>query len=244
MTKEREAQLRSFIAENNIPKISFEFIDIALTHKSYANEFKKHRRYSLPLDIHNQRLEFFGDAVLGMIVAEELYRNKTDYDEGKLTKKKAQVVRESTLAAIGNQLGIGRVLLMGKGEVASRGIQKVSNIADAVESLIAAIFLETGYEKTKDFVLKICGPYIKRDEVPQDSIDYKSYLQEYLVKKEKIRPEYKVMNIEGPEHKKTYVIGLYILGKQVSEAKGNSKKKAEQHAAENFFRDHNIRVNY
>ena len=242
MTEERKNQLKSFIIKNNIPKISIGLINVALTHKSYANEYSKHKR-SLPTHLHNQRLEFFGDAVLGMIVAEELYRNKTDYNEGQLTKKKAQVVRESTLAVIGNQLGIGEVLLMGKGEMASKGEKRASNIADALESLIAAIFLEVGYKETKNFILNLCGSYIKNKAL-EESIDYKSYLQEYLIKKEKILPEYKVIHVEGPEHEKTYMIGLYISGKKVSEAKGQSKKKAEQQAAENFFKDYKIKVDY
>ncbi len=233
MDDARIKKLLDFIQLNRLPQLSLGLLNVALTHKSFANELNSNR--SPDLKYHNQRLEFMGDAILGAVIAAHIYQAQPNDDEGKLTQKKSEIVCEAALSEIGSRLSIGQYILMGKGEFCSGGSQRVSNIADAVESLIAVIFLEKGYEASQDFILHFWKPYLQYGMVPAGSIDYKSKLQEYLIRKLKVRPEYKVLRTEGPEHQNIYRIALLINGKKILESKGMSKKKAEQKAAEKYF---------
>ena len=234
MDSERIDQLDTFMRENQLPGLSHELLNVALTHKSFANELN--HNLSPDLQSHNQRLEFLGDAILGAVIATHVYRENPNYDEGKLTQRKSEIVCEATLSEVGSKLNIGEYLLMGKGELSSGGGQRVSNIADAVESLIAVIFLEKGYPSSQKFILSLWKPYLHEGTMPQGSIDYKSRLQELLMRTFKIRPEYEVMGTEGPEHENIYHVALFIDGKKILEAKGMSKKKAEQKAAEIYLK--------
>ena len=235
MDSGRRDQLNTFMRENQLPKLSHRLLNVALTHKSFANELN--HNLSPDLQSHNQRLEFLGDAILGAVIAAHIYQENPNYDEGKLTQRKSEIVCEATLSEIGSKLSIGEYLLMGKGELSSGGGQRVSNIADAVESLIGVIFLEKGYSSSQKFILSLWKPYFHEGSTPQGSIDYKSRLQELLLKTLKIRPEYEVMGIEGPEHENIYQVALFIDGKKVLQAKGMSKKKAEQKAAEMYLKE-------
>ncbi len=214
----------------NLSKINVSFFHQALTHKSYVNELKSHLS-TREADLSNQRLEFLGDAVLGMVVAAELYQKYPKENEGVLTKKKSMAVCEPTLAEIGRKLNIGNFLMLGKGEKNTGGKDKSSNIADALESIIGSIYLSAGYPEAQQFILRHWQPYINENRQAQFSIDHKSVLQEKLVKIDNTRPEYRVLSTSGPEHNKTFEIGLFIRGEQVSKASAQSRKKAEQKAA-------------
>ncbi|MDH4200657.1 MAG: ribonuclease III [Spirochaetia bacterium] len=240
MNQKRESNLRQFITRNNLEGISIELLNQALTHKSYANELKGQGGRDKSIRKHNQRLEFLGDAILGLIIAKTLYDINPDANEGELTKKKSMAVCEPTLAEIGDKLELGNYLLMGKGEIQTGGINRSSNVADALESLIGCIYISVGINKAEEFVAKNWKPYLEETKIALFSVDHKSILQEFIVKSRKTRPEYRVLETEGPEHQKIFLIGLYINGQEIGRAKSNSRKKAEQQAAFDYLKKNNI----
>ena len=238
----REKHLKEFVEINKIPEIDLELLDRALTHKSYANEFRGRKGADELLHMHNERLEFLGDAILGNTIAKALFLHFKDHNEGILTKRKAQAVCEPTLAEIGKTLKIGSILRMGKGELATGGAERPSNIANAVEALLGAIFLHHGYTITEEFVKSIWKSYIFEDKIAEASIDFKSGLQEYLTKKLKVRPDYQILREDGPDHEKEYLIGLFVKGSLEVKASGGSRKKAEQKAAKEYIEKNQIQI--
>jgi len=229
-----EQELHEFTKQYLDPQVDIDILKIAFTHKSYANEIRNISPEKLSL-YHNERLEFLGDSILGMIIGEELFLKYPEYDEGLLTKYKARAVCEATLKEIGEALEIGQMLMMGKGEQATGGKRRSSNIADTLEAVVAAVFISCGYKVTKNIILYHWGPYLTGKKIAKASIDYKSELQEYLVKNKKIRPEYRVLSSTGPDHDKEYTIGLFLEDQKALEGKGKSKKKAEQYVAEQYL---------
>jgi len=230
----RAKQISKFCTKYHLEHVDVTLIDQSLTHKSYANELKKQKR-SLLHQFHNQRLEFLGDAVLGMVIARELYRLFPEANEGELTKRKSQAVCEPTLGEIAKKMQIGDYLLMGKGESSTGGNIRISNLADALEALIGCIFISNGFSHAEEFILTHWEPYLSLSKSPRFSIDYKSHLQEHLVKDGKLRPEYRVLSTEGPEHNKEFLIGLFIKGVEVTRGLATSRKKAEQKAAYSYL---------
>ena len=203
----------------------------ALTHSSYANE-----RWHNSL-LSNERLEFLGDSVLGMLVAEYLYRNFPDRPEGELTRMRADMVCEQTLAAAANKIGIGEHLLLGHGEEQGGGRSRNSILADAMESVIAACFLDGGI----DAALKVVRQFILV-EVPVTklhNVDYKTKLQELVQQKKNQVLSYALVGESGPDHDKHFEVEVSLNGKVVGSGSGSSKKRAEQSAAasavENLF---------
>ena len=195
----------------------------ALTHSSYANE-----RWHNSL-LSNERLEFLGDSVLGMLVAEYLYRNFPDRPEGELTRMRADMVCEQTLAAVANRIGIGEHLLLGHGEEQGGGRSRNSILADAMESVIAACFLDGGMEAALGIVQKFILV-----EVPVKKLhntDYKTTLQELVQRKKNQTLIYALVGQSGPDHNKQFVVQVSLNGSVVSKGTGTSKKRAEQDAA-------------
>ena len=195
----------------------------ALTHSSYANEFWHDSLKS------NERLEFVGDSILGMIVAEYLYRQFPDRPEGELTRMRADMVCETALAGIANRLLLGQHLLLGHGEEQSGGRERASILADAVESVIAACYLDGGMEAARCFVEKfvLC-------EVPvtgMHNADYKTALQELVQQKKNQVLTYIPIGEEGPDHNKRFTVAVLLNGEEVGRGTGSSKKRAEQEAA-------------
>lgn len=240
MNLKRKESLKTFVKRNNILGVSEDLLNQALTHKSYCNELKIDAKKNSDPVKHNQRLEFLGDAILGLIIAKTLFKLMPKANEGLLTKKKSMAVCEPTLAEIGDKLHLGEYLLLGKGETQTGGVTRSSNIADALEALIAGIYLSAGAEKTEEFILKHWMPYLEETKVAMFSVDHKSILQEIMVKTRKTRPEYRVISTEGPEHEKIFLIGLYINGEECGRAKENSRKKAEQKAALEYLKKYNL----
>ncbi len=198
----------------------------ALTHSSYAHE---NRHLSLE---HNQRLEFLGDAVLELAVSDYLYRNHPDYPEGTLTKVRAGIVCEPSLAYVARDLRLGDFLLMGKGEERSGGRNRSSILADALESLIGAVYLDQGMERTFTFVIEKLNPVIQK--VTQNGgliTDFKTRLQELVQKKSESTLDYKIVEEYGPDHSKTFVTEVNYQGKSWGFGTGRTKKEAEQAAA-------------
>ena len=197
----------------------------ALTHKSYANE--KHR---LGLK-DNERLEFLGDSVLGIVVSRLLYDDFPDQDEGILTRYKSQLVSGSTLARIAKKLRIGEFLLLGKGEEASDGKRHTSNLLCALEALIGAIYLDGELRSSVRFINNIFASEIQLVKEGKGSKDYKSVFQQAVLKKFKVIPSYKIISEIGPDHKKHFIVEVLVLGKRCGIGSGSNKKSAEQAAA-------------
>lgn len=195
----------------------------ALTHSSYANE---HWHDSL---MSNERLEFLGDSILGMVVAEYLYRNFPDRPEGELTRMRADMVCERALAVVADRLELGKHLLLGHGEEQGSGRSRASILADAVESVIAASFLDGGMAAARGFIEKfvLCDvPVIKLHNV-----DYKTALQELVQQKKNQRLCYKLIGESGPDHNKQFAVAVFLNDEMIGQGSGSSKKRAEQDAA-------------
>ena len=203
----------------------------ALTHSSYANE-----RWHNSL-LSNERLEFLGDSILGMLVAEYLFRTFPDRPEGELTRMRADIVCEKTLAAVANSIHLGDHLLLGHGEEQGGGRSRNSILADAMESVIAACFLDGGMEAALRFIKRFILV-----EVPVTKLhnaDYKTQLQELVQQKRNQVLSYTLAGETGPDHDKQFEVEVSLNGNVVGRGKGSSKKRAEQDAAraaiENLF---------
>ena len=197
----------------------------ALTHKSYSHEHKLVRNY--------ERLEFLGDAVLQLIVTEYLVAKYKDYDEGILSKFRGYFVSEDFLSEISKEINIGEYILLGKGEESSGGKSKNSLLCDIFESLVAAVYLDGGYNHARSVVILLCSDKI--DEIIREDkfLDSKTELQKYAQKFYDQLPKYTVVSEYGPEHDKVFVVNVYLDGKLLGTGRGKSKKKAEQEAAKN-----------
>jgi len=205
----------------------------ALTHSSYANE-----RWHDSL-MSNERLEFLGDSILGMVVAEHLYRNFPDRPEGELTRMRADMVCETSLAAIAFKLKLGDHLMLGHGEEQSGGRTRPSILADAVESVIAASFLDGGMGAAEGIIRQfvLCNVPVTKLQ----NKDYKTALQELVQQKKDQRLSYLLTGESGPDHDKVFTVEVTLNGNVVGQGSGSSKKRAEQDAArgaiENLFPD-------
>ena len=196
----------------------------ALTHSSYANE-----RWHNSLKS-NERLEFLGDSILGMVVAEYLYGNFPDRPEGELTRMRADMVCEKSLAAVAARINLGQHLMLGNGEEQSGGRSRDSILADAVESVIAASFLDGGMDAAKQFIQKFI-----LTEVPVKKLhnaDYKTALQELVQQKKNQTLSYVLVGESGPDHDKRFEVEVSLNGRVIGVGSGSSKKRAEQMAAQ------------
>ena len=202
---------------------NIQLLQNALTHSSYANE-----RWHNSL-LSNERLEFLGDSVLGMLVAEYLYTTFPDRPEGELTRMRADMVCEGTLAAVATRIGIGEHLLLGHGEERFGGRTRNSILADAMESVIAAAFLDGGLEAAKGIVRRfiLVEVPVKR----MHNMDYKTQLQELVQQKKNQVISYALVGESGPDHDKVFRVEVSLNGNVVGEGSGSSKKRAEQDAA-------------
>ncbi len=201
----------------------------ALTHKSYLNEMRASEKDRATQD--NERLEFLGDAVLDLAVSEHLIALYPLSSEGDLSKMKARIVSEVTLARVARRLGIGEFLLLGRGEERTRGREKPSLLADALEAVIAAVYLDGGFETARTVLLKIFEEEIHRLDQHPDELDYKTELQECCQRDFDVLPTYRVLRESGPDHEKLFEVKLMIKEKLFGIGRGRSKKEAEQQAA-------------
>lgn len=195
----------------------------ALTHSSYANE-----RWHDSL-MSNERLEFLGDSILGMVVAEYLYRSFPDRPEGELTRMRADMVCETTLASVAEQVDLGRHLLLGHGEEQGGGRSRNSILADAVESMIAASFLDGGFEAAKGIIQRFILSDVPVKKL--HNVDYKTALQELVQQKKNQQLLYTLAGESGPDHDKHFQVEVSLNGAVVGVGSGSSKKRAEQAAA-------------
>ncbi|MCL1864848.1 MAG: ribonuclease III [Spirochaetes bacterium] len=205
-------------------------LDRALIHRSYVNES------SVKKVKDNERLEYLGDSVLGLVVNEYLFKRFENYPEGDLAKIKSAVVSEATLAKVAHEINLGNFLLMGKGEELNGGRERSSILANSFEALIGAVYLDRGLKDCRDFILTLLKKDIERIDSMTYLRDPKTTLQEYVQKKYKERPVYEVVEEKGPDHKKEFIIRLIINGEEVARGTGSSKRKAEMTAAENILK--------
>lgn len=196
----------------------------ALTHSSFANE-------NPGAAVSNERLEFLGDAVLALIVAENLYRNFPELPEGQMTKIRSYLVKQETLAQVAKSIDLGIYLYLGKGEENSGGQEKPANLARALEAVIAALYLDQGFPTTESLILKLLDPEFQATISEDIVTDYKSRLQEYLQAQSQPAPNYQLIGTEGPDHAKTFIVEVRLNETVLAIGSGRAKKLAEMEAA-------------
>lgn len=206
---------------------SKELLRQALTHRSYINENR-----DLKLE-HNERLEFLGDAVLELVITDYLYRRFKDSTEGELTSLRSALVNADTCSRVAQSLEVNQSLLLSKGESKDMGRARQYILANALEAIIGAIYMDQGYEMAKNFILNHIVPLT--EEILKDGawIDAKSLFQEKAQEEKGLTPTYKTLRESGPDHDKHFVVGVYIGEEKYGEGEGKSKQDAEQGAARN-----------
>jgi ribonuclease-3 len=200
-------------------------LDQALVHSSYVNENPDAAPSSY------ERMEFLGDAVLGLVIAEKLYKDLPESAEGELTRLRSALVRRETLANIAESIGLGEYLHLGKGEEAGGGRNKLVNLAGAFESLIAAIFFDQGLEAARNFILKVFGPEIYKLAHISAGADYKSQLQEIMQARKQMTPVYHLVSAAGPDHDRLFTVEVKAGDTILGRGQGKNKKAAETEAA-------------
>ncbi|CAO0821819.1 Ribonuclease 3 [Desulfarculales bacterium] len=212
-------------------KLAYRFADLqileaALRHSSYVHEHPEDGGES------NERLEFLGDAVLELVITELLYKRFPQASEGQLSKARSGVVNESRLAATAVALGLGQYLFLGKGEESQNGHQKPSILADALEAVVAAVYLDGGLEAARQVIKDLLAPVAEQAIMRAPKKDYKTCLQERVQEALHITPRYQLLDAQGPDHEKLFRVALKIDGQSVAVGQGHSKKEAEQNAAQ------------
>lgn len=232
LSKEREQNLLVLASALGVKFNDISLLNQALTHTSYANEAKNHI-------MHNERLEFLGDAVLELASSTYLFKNFVQMPEGEMTKARASIVCETSLAKLSTKLNVGKYLLLGKGERLTGGEKRPSILADAFESIIGAIYLDQGWQTAYDYVIDKLQEEFIAVENGYNLKDYKTILQE-VVQGKGLHAEYKLISEEGPDHAKIFEFAVNIGGKQRGLGKGTTKKEAEQHAAYEALKKYGI----
>jgi ribonuclease-3 len=197
----------------------------ALTHSSYANENKKNRMKN------NERLEFLGDSVLGLVISEYLYNNHINLEEGQLTKIRAKIVCESSLGEASRALNIGEYMYFGRGEELTGGRERTSILSDAFEAIIAAMYLDGGIDVVRKFVLNHMKEIVENATQGRLFTDYKTQLQEEIQVKKGNRIRYEIFKEEGPDHSKLFFTHVKLNDDIIGVGSGRSKKESEQEAA-------------
>jgi ribonuclease-3 len=230
ITSERKRELLLFERTAAIRFRRLDLLNLAFCHRSFANENSQNVG-------NNERLEFLGDSVLGVIVSEYLFQNLPDKQEGDLAKIKSFVVSEDSLAEIAKELKIDNFILIGKGEEFSGGRSKKAILADAFEAIIGAYFIDSGLKSSRKFVLKFLVPEIMKVLENKHRKDFKTLLQEFVQKKYKSYPKYTLVQKTGPDHDKTFWMEVRIREKAYGPGQGKNKKEAEQNAASIAYRE-------
>lgn len=225
ISAERKKRLIAFAKSQGLKFSDLSLLDLAFHHRSFSNENASHKR------LNNERLEFLGDSVLGLSTADFLYNDMAGHPEGDLAKIKSAVVSEQSLGPLGLAMGIDSCLVLGRGEEMSGGRTKRAILADAVEAVIGAVYLDQGYAAAEKFVLSFIVPEIRKYQQDKGSKDYKSLLQEFCQREYKECPVYTLVRSTGPEHDRVFYIAVRFNGMTYGPAQGKNKKTAEQNAA-------------
>lgn len=220
-------------------KIGYTFKDesllkLALTHSSYANE-NKHEDVD-----YNERLEFLGDSVLGVIISRYVFDNNPEFREGELTKTRSKMVCESTLAECARAIDLGQHMYFGKGEELTGGRTRKSILADAFEALLASIYLDSDFIVIEKMIFKLMQEKLDMAEAGLIVDDYKTHLQELIQVNKDNRIKYELIHESGPDHQKTFKTAVKLNQKTIGEGVGSSKKESEQEAAKNALRSKKI----
>lgn len=182
-----------------------------------------------------ERLEFLGDAVLELTISELIFLRRPDFSEGELTKSRAALVNEAALVKVAIELGLSEFIVLGRGEQNSGGAQKPSILADVVEALIGAVYIDGGFESAKAFVIRVLEDSVEKVLSGGGAVDYKTRLQEHFHKEGINNLNYEVYKEQGPPHKKVFYVKLIVGGNELAKGKGRSKKNAEQKAAKEAY---------
>jgi ribonuclease-3 len=229
VSSKRRSELRFFEKQSGIRFRRFDLLNLSFIHRSYANE------YSQKID-NNEKLEFLGDSVLGMVIADYLYNLLPEKSEGFLAKVKSFVVSEDTLEIVARSINVDQYLLIGKGEENSGGRTKKAILADCMEAVIGAYYLDSTYKDVSKFVLRLLVPEINKVLEDRHRKDYKTLLQEFVQKKYHVYPKYVLTKKSGPDHDKTFWIEVSVKDKKFGPGQGKNKKEAEQNAASEAYR--------
>ena len=197
----------------------------SLVHSSYLNENPDYQGAS------NERLEYLGDALLGLVIAEKLYLELPDYPEGELTKTRSALVCRETLARLAARLHLGDYLYLGHGEEASGGRHRQRNLAGAFEALLGAVLLDQGFARAKDLILNLFSDELARIAEQRLAVDHKSRLQEVLQQERKLTPAYRIVEAEGPDHARIFTVEVLAGDMVIGRGTGRSKQQAEKEAA-------------
>ncbi len=210
-----------------ITKIKFKDLALyeqAFTHRSYLNEHPN-------TPGHNERMEFLGDAVVELIVTRYLYDRFPEKAEGELTNLRAALVRRNTLSAIGEELGLDQYIRLSKGEAKNSGKAKSVILSNAAEAFIGALYLDLGIKSVEKLLDRFLLPKLEAIIESQEHIDAKSSFQEKVQEKDGVTPHYKTESISGPDHDRTFVVGVYVHDKLIATGTGSSKRESEMQAA-------------
>jgi len=224
ISPERKRELRLFENQIGVKFRNIAMLNLAFCHRSYANEI------DINID-NNEKLEFLGDSVLGLVSSEYLFRTLSDQSEGEMAKIKSFVVSEASLSKIAKQIRVDNFILIGKGEEYSGGRSKRAILADCLEAIIGAYYLDSGLKTVRDFILNLLIPEIDAVREDRHEKDYKTLLQEYAQKRFKTYPRYKTVRKRGPDHNRTFWIDVLINNRSFGPGTGKNKKEAEQQAA-------------
>lgn len=225
ITAERKEKLSELEQRINYAFKKIYLLDRAMTHSSYANQC------NLPYIEHNERMEFLGDSVLGLVVSEYIFKKYRSKPEGKLTKIRANIVCEASLYERAKKINLGDYLQMGRGEEITGGRERASILADGYEALIAAIYIDGGLEFTREFIIPQFVDAIESVVKKENFKDYKSRLQEHVQKDPSASIKYETVGEEGPDHNKVFFVNVSVNNSLAGEGRGKSKKEAEQEAA-------------
>lgn len=228
LTNNRHKELSEFCKKVGINIKDYDLLELAFHHRSYSNEYIQHKNYN------NERLEFLGDSVLGLATASFLYKDMINNPEGDLAKIKAAVVSEKSLAPIALKFGINKLLVLGKGEELTGGRTKPAILADCMEAIIGAYYLDSGYEEAEKYILSFIIPEIRKVQ-SNGGKDFKTLLQELYQKQYKQCPQYETVEITGPDHEQIFKVVVHLGEKTFGPCKGKSKKEAEQNVAEQAY---------
>lgn len=222
ISPQREKELREIEKKLGTSFLNLALLNQSLTHSSYGHENK------IP---DNERLEFLGDAILKLVISEYVYHKFTDRAEGDLTKIRASVISDDTLAKMGARLSLGDYILMSANEKSTGGVRRKSNLANALEAVIGAVFIDAGIGKSRELILGFLEGEVEKVSRAGYIQDYKSALQELMQKRKWGLPRYKVLKETGPRHRRVFWIEVKVKGKNYGIGRGRNKKEAEQRAA-------------
>ena len=230
VNSERKKELQLFEKHAGIRFRKIEFLNLAFSHRSFANETASDTD-------NNEKLEFLGDSVLGLVVSDYLFRIMPEKPEGDLARIKSFVVSEDSLAEIAKNIKVDNYILIGKGEEYSGGRSKKAILADCMEAIIGAYYLDSGFKTAQNFILRHMIPEVNKVQENKHRKDYKTLLQELVQKQYKSYPRYNLVKKTGPDHDRTFWIEVKVKNDVYGPGKGKNKKEAEQQAAGLAYRE-------